>query len=120
MEFREKIKKVLTRLQSLEGVEGCLVAMRNGSVLESLMPHDINVSRLAAMSASMLGAAEVAAETVKRGIARHLSLEIEGGVITIIGAGSKAFLLVLSSKTAAPNLVKALEEACKSVAEALT
>lgn len=119
MEFRDKLKKLLMKLQALEGVEGCLAATRNGNILEAFMPHDVDVGRLAAMAASMLGAAEVAAETVRRGITHHLTLEIEGGVIIITGAGSKALLLLLASKTDLSPLLKALEEACKVAAEAI-
>lgn len=119
MEFRSKIKKLLMKLQALEGVEGCLVAMRNGSVLEALMPHDLDIGRLTAMVASMLGAAEVAAETVRRGVARYLTLETEGVTLIVTGAGSKAFLLLLAAKTATPHLLKDVEEAGKAIAEAL-
>jgi len=119
LEFKGKIKKFLMKLQALEGVEGCLVAMRNGNVLESLVPHDLDVGRLAAMAASMLGAAEVAAETIRRGVARHLTLETEGVTLLVTGAGSKAFLLILAAKTATPHLLKDIEETCKAIAEAL-
>ncbi len=120
MEFRSKVKKLLMKLQTLEGVEGCLAATRNGNVLENLMPYDVDATRLAAMAASMLGAAEVAAETVRRGIIHYVSLEVEGGTIMIMGAGSKAFLILLTSKSSLPPLLKSLEATCKEIAEALS
>jgi len=118
LEYKERLRKLLMRIQALEGVEGCLAATRNGNLLENVMPQDVDANRLSAMAASMLGAAEVAAETVRRGLVRHLTVNVEGGKMVIVGVGPKAILLFLVKNDPAVVL-RELGEIGKLIVEAI-
>ena len=93
----EKLEEVLKKLANVGGVEGSAIVARNGLLITSDLPKDIDERRFGAMSATMMGAIETAATTLKKGLVKRVTAEIESTTIITMGAGSKAILVVAAS-----------------------
>lgn len=89
----EELEKILTSLQNISEIEGVAIVTRNGNLISSNLPRDIDGQKFAAMSASMVGASETAAALMKS-FAKRIIVEIERGKILALGAGPKAILVV--------------------------
>jgi predicted regulator of Ras-like GTPase activity (Roadblock/LC7/MglB family) len=90
----ERLEEQLRKLENVGGVEGAAIVARNGLMIASRLPKDIDERRFCAMAATMMGAVETAAATLKRGAIKRVTAEIEKATIVTMGAGSKALLVV--------------------------
>ncbi|MEM2900050.1 MAG: roadblock/LC7 domain-containing protein [Thermoplasmata archaeon] len=94
----EKLQRYLRGIQNMGGVEGSAVVARNGLIIASSFPKDIDERRFAAMSATMMGTIETASALLKNGGLKKIFAETEYATIVAIGAGPKALLVVSASK----------------------
>ncbi|HEX7628277.1 MAG TPA: roadblock/LC7 domain-containing protein, partial [Candidatus Methanoperedens sp.] len=93
----EMVDKLLTDLKNVGGVIACAAASRDGLLIRAIMQKEQFVESLAAMSATMLGAAETATTHVEMGVPTRVIVESDHGKLIIIGAGPKALLILLAS-----------------------
>ncbi|MCD4843492.1 MAG: roadblock/LC7 domain-containing protein [Methanosarcinales archaeon] len=114
------LEKVLTDLKKVGGIEAAAIASRDGILLKSIMPMEQYAETFAAMSATMLGAAETAVTELDKGIPDRVIVESEHGKLITIGAGPKALLVVLTTQNAGLGLILLeVEKASKQVKEIL-
>jgi len=99
------LEKVLTDLKTVGGVEAVAVASRDGLLLHSIMPVEQYAETFAAMSATMLGAAETAVTELDKGIPERVIVESEHGKLISIGAVPKCLLVVLTTQNAVLGLI---------------
>jgi predicted regulator of Ras-like GTPase activity (Roadblock/LC7/MglB family) len=111
----EELDRVLTSLQNISDIEGAAIVTRNGILVKSTLPQDIDGQKFAAMSASMVGASETVA-ALMRSFAKRIVIEIERGKILALGSGPKAILIVsVGERTDIEKLTQELEKHRKDI-----
>jgi predicted regulator of Ras-like GTPase activity (Roadblock/LC7/MglB family) len=101
----DMIDKLLADLKNVGGVIACAAASRDGLLIRSLMHNEQYVESLAAMSATMLGAAETATTHVEMGIPTRVIVESDYGRLIVVGAGPKALLILLANNNIGLGLI---------------
>lgn len=116
----EKLLSELKKLANVGSIEGSAVVARNGLIIASDLPRDVDERRLGAMSATMMGAVETAAITLNKGQIKRVTAEIEKAILVTMGAGKKAILVVSASPDANLGMLMVeMEERVKSIMEIL-
>jgi hypothetical protein len=115
MSIKEDLEKVLMGLDKIGGVEGSCIASKDGLLIATNISDERHAETIAAMSATMLGAAETAANELKKGVPDKVIVETKEGKIVASGAGPKALLVVMANSEARLGLmlmemVKAIEK----------
>ncbi|UZE92569.1 MAG: roadblock/LC7 domain-containing protein [Methanosarcinales archaeon] len=99
------LEKVLTDLRRTGDIEASAIVSRDGLLMASDIPESVHAETFAAMSATMLGAAETAVAELKKGIPDRLIIESKKGKVITTGAGPKVLLVVLTSPEAGLGLI---------------
>jgi uncharacterized protein len=94
----ELIDKILADLKKAGGVEACAAVSRDGLLIRSSLHKEQFAESFAAMSATMLGAAETASIELGKGIPNRVIVESSEGRLIAVGAGPKALLVVIVSQ----------------------
>jgi predicted regulator of Ras-like GTPase activity (Roadblock/LC7/MglB family) len=115
------VDKLLADLKNIGGVEACVAASRDGLLIRASMEKEQFVDSLAAMSATMLGAAETATTQAEKGVPNRVIVESDYGKLIVVGAGPKALLIVLAGTNAGLGLILLeLEKSAKKLKDILT
>ncbi len=101
----EMLGKVLADLGKIGDVEASAVATRDGLLMTADMHNRGDPETFAAMSATMLGAAETAATELNKGVPNRVIVESDDGKLICMGAGPKALLVVMTAPEAGLGLV---------------
>ncbi|MDI6888231.1 MAG: roadblock/LC7 domain-containing protein [Methanocellales archaeon] len=101
----EMLEKVLTDLGRTGDIEASAIVSRDGLLMASDIPKSVHADTFAAMSATMLGAAETAILELKKGIPDRVIVESRKGKVITIGAGPKALLVVMTPPEAGLGLI---------------
>ncbi len=116
----DMVDKLLADLKNIGGVEASIAASRDGLLIRANMPKEKFLASLAAMSATMLGAAETATTQVEKGLPTRVIVESEYGRLIIVGAGPKALLIVLANSNSSLGLILIeLDKSAKKLKELL-
>lgn len=116
----DMVDKLLTDLKGIGGMEACAAASRDGLLIRASMEKEYFVESLAAMSATMLGAAETATTQVEKGVPNRVIVESDFGRLIVVGAGPKALLIALvDSNTGLGLILLELEKSAKKLKELL-
>ncbi len=116
----DMVDKLLADLKNIGGVEASIAASRDGLLIRGNMPKEKLLASLAAMSATMLGAAETATTQVEKGLPTRIIVESEHGRLIIVGAGSKALLIILANSNSSLGLILIeLDKSAKKLKELL-
>jgi len=107
------LKKILLDLKQMGGITASSIASRDGLVVVSDMESESHAETFAAMSATMLGAAESATTELGKGIPDRVIVESDHGKLIAMGAGPKALIVILTEPDAGLGLI--LVELEKSV-----
>jgi len=118
---REMLKEILTELNRSAGIYASAIVSRDGLLMASAMPEDVDAEAFAAMTATMVGAAETAFSELRRGVAERVIVEGTHGKIIAIGAGKDAILVGMADPKAMLGLIlhhmgKAVEKVKKVLA----
>lgn len=116
------VDKILADTKKVGGIEASVVASRDGLLIAANIPSSIGAraETFAAMSATMLGAAETATTELGKGIPDRIIVESEHGKLIATGAGSKALLVVLTNPNAGLGLILVeLEKAAEKIKKIL-
>ena len=103
-----KKQRLTTLLEGLEqegDVEYAALVTRDGLLIASGSKGGINEETFAAMSATMLGAAETAVSELKRGVVERVIAEGEQTKLITTGAGPNAVLVSMVAKDANLGLI---------------
>ncbi len=116
----EMVDKLLADLKNMGGVEACAAASRDGLLIRAVMQKEFFVDSLAAMSATILGAAETATTHVAKGVPNRVIVETDYGRLVVIGAGPKALLILLAGQDIGLGLILLeLEKSAKKLKDIL-
>jgi predicted regulator of Ras-like GTPase activity (Roadblock/LC7/MglB family) len=99
------LDKILSDLKNMGGVTASAVASRDGLLIVSNMTTESHADTFAAMSATMLGAAETATTELGKGIPDRVIVESDHGKLVAMGAGPKALLVVLTEPDSGLGLI---------------
>jgi len=102
---KDKLLGILKGLSAIGDIEGSAIVTRDGLLIASDLPRDVDADTFAAMSATMLGAAETAVSELKRGIVERVIAEGKQAKLIAKGAGSSAVLVSMVRADANLGLV---------------
>ncbi len=92
------------------GAHMSAIVSRSGVPVAWSMPEDVQVDNFATMAATLLGALEVIYSTMKADAPNNVTVESEGGVLTVREVTGKMFFVALAEKRTAAH-AKAIDEA---------
>lgn len=116
----DMVDKILADLKKVGGVEACAAASRDGLLIRGILQKEQLAESIAAMSATMLGAAETATIEFGKGIPHRVIVETDNGRLIAAGAGPKALLIVIvNSETGLGLVLLELEKAATKLKELL-
>ena len=112
-----QIQSLLTSLNGKHGILGCLLVARDGSVIASSLPAEVDVGMIGALSATLFSNNDVSIQRMNRG---NLTLTDQGILHFYETSGN--FLVVLTAKGQRINLeglIKSVEEQGKNLGRML-
>ena len=116
----ELVDKLISELKKAGGVEACAAVSRDGLLIRSSMQKEQFAESFAAMSATMLGAAETASTELGKGVPNRVIVESTQGRLIAVGAGPKALLVVIVNPDAGLGLILLdLDKTAKKLKELL-
>ncbi|MEM2918212.1 MAG: roadblock/LC7 domain-containing protein [Candidatus Altiarchaeota archaeon] len=102
---KDRLLGILKTLTAIGDIEGSAIVTRDGLLIASDLPRDVDAETFAAMSATMLGAAETAVSELKRGIVERVIAEGKQSKLIAKGAGASAVLVSMVRPDANLGLV---------------
>jgi predicted regulator of Ras-like GTPase activity (Roadblock/LC7/MglB family) len=88
------IARILKDLGRINGVNGSLVVGKDGLIIETEVPSDIDSELVAAMSSAVFGTAERSAEEMKHEPLEQVMIEGSRGKTLMIDAGEGILVLI--------------------------
>ncbi|MFX1390515.1 MAG: roadblock/LC7 domain-containing protein [Promethearchaeota archaeon] len=112
----KSLDKELKRLDNFSDLIGTAIVNRNGLLVSSRMPRDIDERKLGALSATMFEAIETATSGFSSKEIRNLSVEYKDYQIIILGLGPNMILVsLIDAGTNLGLILIELEEAIKNI-----
>ena len=106
MNRTESLNKVLKDLQSgSPDVEAAALISEDGLMVGSALPQDLDETRVAGMSATLLSLGTRAAMELRRGTIEEVIVRGEQGYAVLINAGRGVLLLVVANENAKLGLI---------------
>jgi predicted regulator of Ras-like GTPase activity (Roadblock/LC7/MglB family) len=102
---KEKLDDVLTGLMQVGQIKACGVVSKEGLLINSRTPPDVDARIFSALCSTIMGAAEAASGQLATGTVSQISVTTEKGTIVLLPAGSKAILTVLTDPEAQLGLI---------------
>ncbi len=99
------LEKILKDLKAAGDVEASAIVSRDGLLIAADISQNINAEAFAAMTATMVGAAETATSELSKGVPDRVIVEGKEGKIIASGAGPKAILVSMTNPKANLGLV---------------
>lgn len=120
-ELEEKVKQIMEEATSLAaGIKAWVLLSKEGLPIASSISQDKEEAETAAMAASLLSVADLAAEKMEQGILEEVLLTNERGLIILKSAGERAIMVIAASKSLKTGLlVYAAKTACDEIATLL-
>ena len=120
-QLQSKVKEIIDEATELAaGIKAWILLSKEGLPIASAMAEGLEEAEIAAMSASILGVADLAAERMDQGTLEEVLLTNEKGLVIMKSAGEKAILVFAASKKLKPGmLVYAAKTACDNIAPLL-
>jgi predicted regulator of Ras-like GTPase activity (Roadblock/LC7/MglB family) len=102
---KDTLFRLLKGLGGIGSIEGSAIVTRDGLLIASDLPKDIDAETFAAMSATMMGAAETAIGELKKGDVERVIVEGRATKLITKGAGPNAVLVAMVSQDANLGLI---------------
>ena len=102
---KEELTQLLKDLEDIGDIEGAAITTRDGLLVASQLPADVNAETFAAMSATMFGAAETAVSELGKGDVKRVVSEAEDCKLIAVDAGPTATVVAMVSPDANLGLV---------------
>jgi len=90
-----RLNEELRRLEFIEGVVGTSIVEKNGLLVTSRVPRDIDERKFGAMAATLYNALEIAVDSLNKGKIYHITVELDDYQLIIMGEDSKMLLISL-------------------------
>jgi len=117
---KERLDDVLTGLIQVGQIKACGVVSKEGLLINSRTPPDVDARIFSALCSTIMGAAEAASGQMATGAVSQISVKTEKGTIVLLPAGEKAILTVLTDPEAQLGLIFfEMETRAKQVDEVL-
>jgi len=117
---KERLDDVLTGLIQVGQIKACGVVSKEGLLINSRTPPDVDARIFSALCSTIMGAAEAASGQMATGAVSQISVKTEKGTIVLLPAGEKAILTVLTDPDAQLGLIFfEMETRAKQVDEVL-
>ena len=114
------VDKVLTDLRNIDGNEACAVVSREGLLIHSISQKELFAESIAAFSATMFGAADIAIPELGNCVLDRIIVETEQKRLIVVSATPKALLFVIVNSDVGLGLILfELKEAAKKLKELL-
>lgn len=112
----ESINKELERLENLGEIIGSAVVNRNGLLISSRLPRDIDDRKLSALAATMFEAIETATSNLKNNQIKNITVEYQDYQLLIVEINDNIILVSLFDLNANLGLVFIeIEEIIKNI-----
>ncbi len=109
MDFEQiqgKIKEIMEEATTTAaGIKAAILLSKEGLPIASALPAGLEEAEIAAMAASILGVADLAAERMEQGTLEEVLMTNEKGLIIMRSAGEKAILVLAASKNVKTGLL---------------
>lgn len=117
MESKEKdLRVVIDEFESLGNVIGSAVVRRDGLMIISGLPKEVNSKAVAAMAAAMVGTGETASKELDIGRLSQVIVESQKGKLISVGAGENSIFTALIREKANMGLILLeMEKAAKKI-----
>jgi predicted regulator of Ras-like GTPase activity (Roadblock/LC7/MglB family) len=114
----ENINKELERLEHLGEIIGTAVVNRNGLLVSSRLPRDIDDRKLSALAATMFGGIETATSNLTNNQIKNITVEYQDYQLIIVEINEKIIMVSLSEIDANLGLIFIeIEESIKKIKE---
>lgn len=120
-EVNDQVRQLVASLNGKHGILGCLLVGRDGGVVCTSLPPDIEVSTIGALSATLFSNNDVSIQRMNRGSLVQMTLLTDQGILHFIET-SGHYLVVLTARGQRINLeglIKSVEEQGKSLSKVL-
>lgn len=117
-EAATQVKGLLTSLNGKHGILGCLLVARDGSVVSTSLPPDVDIATIGALSATLFSNNDVSIQRMNRGNLIQMTLLTDQGILHFFEAANH-YLVVLTAKGQRINLeglIRSVEEQGKTLA----
>ncbi|UCD01223.1 MAG: roadblock/LC7 domain-containing protein [Promethearchaeota archaeon] len=116
----ENLKKELERLEDFSEIIGVAIANRNGLLISSKLPRDIDERKFAAMAATMFSGIETALSALENEQINNFTVEFNDNQLIILGINEKAIIVVLLNYNVNLGLIFIeIEESIKNIQKIL-
>jgi len=105
VEKRKELENILKGLGELGDVIGSSIVRRDGLLIASNLPSEVNAKAVAAMAAAIVGTSETSTKELDIGEFNQVIVNGSNGQYVSVGAGGEAILICLIKKTANLGLV---------------
>ncbi|MBP7863178.1 MAG: roadblock/LC7 domain-containing protein [Cyanobacteria bacterium TGS_CYA1] len=115
----EQVKQLVASLNGKHGILGCLLVARDGSVVCSSLPPDIEVATIGALSATLFSNNDVSIQRMNRGALVQMTLLTDQGILHFMETGGH-YLVVLTARGQRINLeglIKSVDEQGKMLSQ---
>jgi predicted regulator of Ras-like GTPase activity (Roadblock/LC7/MglB family) len=120
MEKRKELELILQDLEKVGDVIGSAIIRRDGLIIVSGLPAEVNSKAVAAMAAAMVGTGETASKELNIGGLNQVIVESKNGKLISVGAGEEAVITALIREKANMGLVLLeMDKASKKIARLL-
>lgn len=120
-DVNDQVRQLVASLNGKHGILGCLLVGRDGGVVCTSLPPDIEVSTIGALSATLFSNNDVSIQRMNRGSLVQMTLLTDQGILHFIET-SGHYLVVLTARGQRINLeglIKSVEEQGKSLSKVL-
>jgi predicted regulator of Ras-like GTPase activity (Roadblock/LC7/MglB family) len=102
---KELLDEVLAGILQVGQIKACGVVSKEGLLIDSRTPPDVDARIFSALCSTIMGAAEAASGQLNTGLVSQISVKTEKGTIVLLPAGSKAILTALTEPEAQLGLI---------------
>lgn len=102
---KELLDEVLAGILHVGQIKACGVVSKEGLLIDSRTPPDVDARIFSALCSTIMGAAEAASGQLNTGLVSQISVKTEKGTIVLLPAGSKAILTALTEPEAQLGLI---------------
>jgi len=112
----KNLTKELERLENISEIIGNAIVNRNGLLISSRLPRDIDERRFGALAATMFEAIETATSSFKKNQIKNLTVEYQDYQLIVLGIDDKMVIVSLIEKDTNLGLVFIeIEESIKNI-----
>jgi predicted regulator of Ras-like GTPase activity (Roadblock/LC7/MglB family) len=103
--IKEMLDDVLTSILQIGQIKACGIVSKEGLLIDSRTPPDVDARIFSALCSTIMGAAEAASGQLNTGYVGQISVKTEKGTIILIPAGPKAILTALTEPKSQLGLI---------------